>query len=145
MRNLWRPYVSPELTELTTVLTAAFARITALITAAAAVDDTLVVCSEQIVDDVHGSVVPVASVPASVPAPVAPVAAPQAAEETLVLLSVGFHSTATVMAAGVAVVAIARHLLSDIGAVGNLHIDIWSGQGRSHKGREDEGVTHIEG
>ena len=130
--------MSTELTKLTTNLTAAFASVTALITATAAIDDTFVVCSEQVIDHVHGIVVSVASVPASIPVPVASVAVPEAAEETLVLLFVGFHSTATVMAAHVAVVTATGQLLRDIGAVGNLHIDIWGSQGRCHEGGGDE-------
>lgn len=135
VRQSWQSYVSSQLTEFTTVLAAAFAGIPALITPGAAVDDALVICAEEVIDHVHGVVVPVAavpaSVPASVPAPVASVAVPEAAEEALVLFLRDIAAT-TMVTADISVVAAAGHLVSDFVPISDLYIDMWSRQGRSH-------------
>jgi hypothetical protein len=125
-----------DLAEFTAVLTAAFTSISALVGIVAGVDDALIVGAKEVIDHVHGVVVPVAAVPASTPAPVASVAVPEAAEEALVFLLIGIAATA-MMTADISVAA-ARHLIGDFIAIGDLHIDIWGRQGRSQEGGENE-------
>lgn len=127
--------MSTEFAELATNVTAAFTSISSLVAARTAINDALIVRAKEVIDHIHGFIVPVAPVSASVPAPVASVAVPEAAEEALGLFFLGVATTTMVTAD---VVSSARHLIGDFVAISDLHIDIWSRQGRSHEGGEDE-------